>query len=288
MSKEHLFEPLYESQNGECAICEEPLPDRYGTRIDRIVPGKDGGKYELSNCRLICLPCDWEKEGNAPNSPHPMLAAAYRTYKMWQVMAGGMDRKIKAYSGDIKGTTASPYIDGYTLTELMELRDYYKGKEKEAKKRTNHTVRELPEWKGFMKDAPGCKEILAAKLLSEVDIRKAETVSALWKFYGFDPANAMRKGNKGRNPGLGNKRAGIYAALSISVCTRKASPYRRIYDGYKAKDVGHGGALLRTVKLWMSHLWATWRKFEGLPVTAPYANNHLGHTGFYDANEFGW
>jgi len=286
MSKEHLFDPLYEAQEGKCALCKEELTDKYYSRIDRIIPGRDGGKYELDNCQLICLPCDWKKEGNAPNSPYPMLAAAYRTYKMWQTMAGSMDRKIRAYTGDIAGTTASPYIDGYTLSELMELRDYYKGKEKESKTRTNHIVRELPEWDGFMKDAPGCAEILAAHLLSKVDIRKAETVSALWKFFGYDPGNAA--GVKGRNPGLGAERAPIYAALSISVCTRKASPYRRIYDTYKAKEISHGGSVKRVIKLWLSHLWATWREFEGLPVTAPYANNHLGHDGFYDAKEFGW
>ena len=209
MSKEHLYEPLFEKQEGKCAICGEELTEKYYTRIDRIIPGKNGGKYELENCQLIHLPCDWKKEGNAPNSPHPMLAAAYRTYKMWQTMAGAMDRKIRAYTGDIKGTTASPYIDGYPLTELMELRDYYKGKEKEAKTRTNHMVRELPEWKGFMKDAPGCKEILAAKLLSEVDIRKAETVSDFGRFYGFDKANAKNKVNNGINTVHAEKSSGI-------------------------------------------------------------------------------
>lgn len=286
MDKAYLYEPLLEAQDGLCALCGEELTERYYTRIDRIIPGREGGQYEIDNCQLICLECDWEKEGNAPNSQYPRIAAAYRTYKMWQDEGGRMDRKIRAYTGDIKGTTASPYVDDMTLSELEELRDYFKKQENAAAKRLSALVRETKEWEGFFKDAPGARETLAGYLLSKVNIEKADTVSSIWKFFGYDPGNAA--GQKGRNPGLGKERAVLYAALGISVCTRKASPYRRIYDSYKAKDVSHGGAVRRVIKLWLSHLWDTWRKFEGLPVTVPYANNHLGHDGFYDASEFGW
>jgi hypothetical protein len=285
-TKQRLYQELFERQNGLCASCDCELVDRYTTQIDRIIPGKDGGQYVIDNCRLICLPCDWKKEGNKPRSKYPELASAYRTYKMWQTMHGSMDRKIRAFTGDIAGTTRSPYIDGFTLQEIIDLKDYFKDQEKMSQKRVKHLVRETPEWIAFLKDAPGCAEILAAHLLSRVDIGKAENVSSLWRFFGFDPANAA--GQKGRNPGLGSERAPIYAALSISVCTRTDSEYRKIYDTYRGRDVSHGGALLRTIKLWLSHLWSAWREFEELPVTVPYANNHLGHDGFYDRKEFGW
>jgi len=205
---------------------------------------------------------------------------------MWQVEYGRMDRKIRAYTGDIAGTTASPYIDGLTLAELGDLRSYFKDQERAAKKRLSHLVRETPEWKAFLKDAPGCGEVLAGHLLSRVRIDIADTVSSLWKFFGYDPGNAA--GVKGRNPGLGKERAPFYASLSISVCTRKSSPYRKIYDSYKARDISHGGSVKRVIKLWISHLWATWREYEGLEVTEPYAINHLGHDGFYSPEEFGW
>jgi len=286
MNKSHLYDPLYEAQNGKCAICGEELTERYYTRIDRILRGEDGGKYELENCQLICLPCDWKKEDNKPNSPYPDIASAYRTYKMWQDEHGRIDRKIRAYTGDIKGTTASPYIDDFTMAELEELRDYFKKQEKATAKRVTQLVHKAPEWDAFMKDAPGCGEILAAHLLSRVRIEMTDTVSSLWKFFGYDPGNAA--GVKGRNPGLGKERAPFYAALGISVCTRKSSPYRKIYDSYKGKDISHGGAMRRVIKLWLSHLWATWREYAELPVSVPYANNHLGHDGFYDPKQFGW
>lgn len=284
MSKEHLFEHHMKAQDGQCAICGKELVDRYTTQIDRITPGKEGGSYTVENTRLICLECDWEKEGNAPNSPNPRLAAAYRTYKMWQVEAGRMDRKIRAYEGDIAGTTRSPYISDYTLEELRELESYFKSQEKDAAKRLQHLVREMPEWKGFMRDAPGLGEITAGMLLSRVRIDVAETVSCLWSFLGYAPPKDGEKYNPGKGKDF---KSPLYAALSISL-VRKTSPYRKIYDSYKAHDKKHGAALQRTIKLWLSHLWDTWRRYEGLPTTLPYANNHLGHDGFYDANEFGW
>lgn len=284
MSKEHLFEHHMEAQKGLCAECGQPLVDRYTTQIDRITPGKEGGAYTIENTRLICLECDWEKEGNAPNSPKPRLAATYRLYKMWQIEAGRMDRKIRAYQGNITGTTRSPYIDEFTLEELGELLTYFQQKEHDAALRLKRMVRTHAEWKGFMKDAPGLAEITAGMLLSRVRIDLAETVSCLWSFLGYAPPKDGEKYNPGKGKDF---KSALYAALSISL-TRHASPYRKIYDTYKARELKHGAALQRTIKLWLSHLWSVWREWEGLPVTAPYANNHLGHDGFYDAGEFGW
>lgn len=279
MAKEHLYEELFERQEGACAICNLELSDRYMTQIDRIIPGKEGGKYVLENCQLIHLKCDWEKEGNAPNSPHPELAAVYRTYKMWQDEHGRMDRKIRAYSGDLQGTTRSPYIDAYTLAELVAFRDVFEQRKKEAEKKLKGMVRGIPFTK-VITDAPGGGELVAAFLLSKVDIRKADTVSALWKYFGYDPTEKY-------NPGKGRMKSNLYAGLSITLI-RKDGPYRQDYDRFRSRDLGHGQALLRVIKLWLSHLWDQWRRFEGLPVSEPYAHAQLGHAGFVSAEMRGW
>ncbi len=38
----------------------------------------------------------------------------------------------------------------------------------------------------------------------------------------------------------------------------------------------------KMVKIFLSHLWATWRKMEGLPVTKPYAFSVLGHSDYIE------
>jgi hypothetical protein len=42
------------------------------------------------------------------------------------------------------------------------------------------------------------------------------------------------------------------------------------------------------IKMWLSHLWTTWRQIEGLETNAPYAHEKLGHNHNYTPQEFGW
>jgi hypothetical protein len=59
--------------------------------------------------------------------------------------------------------------------------------------------------------------------------------------------------------------------------------YLKYKDNVKQKhpdySAGHirNMALRWTIKLFLEHLWAVWRQLEGLPVTKPYALQHLGH-----------
>ena len=74
------------------------------------------------------------------------------------------------------------------------------------------------------------------------------------------------------------------------------SGYRRIYESFRRDDTefhptkvkengktkyndGHmyNRAVRKTVKIFMSHLWITWREMEGLEVKAPYVEKVLGH-----------
>ena len=289
-NKEHLYDALLATQDGNCAICSEPLTDRFYTQVDRIIRGEDGGKYVIDNCQLIHLACDWEKEGNAPNSRYPQLASAYRMYKLWQTEAGRADRMLRAFSGDVKGTTRSPYFNTDVVDELMSSLARFSALEKEYEKQVRKELKEIPTAK-ILLEGYGAGPMVIAHIMQKFDIHKGNTVSSLWKFFGYTPQDSA--GAKGRNPGRGQLRAPLYASLSISLI-RKDSPYRPTYDMHKARIAertgksGHGAALQRTIKLWLSHLWDTWRRAEGLVVTEPYANNHLGHDDFISAQDMGW
>jgi hypothetical protein len=41
----------------------------------------------------------------------------------------------------------------------------------------------------------------------------------------------------------------------------------------------------KMVKIFLSHLWATWRKMEGLTVTKPYVFSVLGHSDYIEPPE---
>jgi len=298
MTNNKLKEIHITKQNNECADCKKDLTElgQWGIRLDRIIPGKDKGKYIEENTRVICVDCDWKKEGNAPDSPKPHLRSAYERYKMFNQMKGDMERRVKAYSGQMKDTSKNAYIDP---TDLLFIIGMLEEEEKKAKKEVCTLVKEEPEWKGFMKGAPGMGELNAALLLSRIDISKSKHISSLWKFFGYDPTEKY-------NPGKGKLKAKLYAGLSISLIrkekkdektgeiTQKASPYRAMYDDYYSrksnkdpeKTIGDGGAKCRTIKMWLSHCWATWRAFARLTVSKPYM--HQNDDDYKKAVDYGW
>jgi hypothetical protein len=48
----------------------------------------------------------------------------------------------------------------------------------------------------------------------------------------------------------------------------------------------HKMAMKKTVKLFWSHIWETWRRIEGLPVRPPYAMEYLGHSTYSNPYDF--
>ena len=302
-NKQNLFDLCMARQDGKCALCGQPIVDRYHSELDRIVPGREGGKYVADNVRVICLECAWGREGNKPNSHYPSLAGAYRMYKRWQREAGAMDRKIRASVGDITGTSRSPYLDGYSLSRMADYQEQFEELEHEYEKRVLAELKLIPAF-SVLKKGYGAGPLVLAHIMSTFNITIGKCISAIWAFFGYTPEQSA--GAKGRNPGLGQLRSPLYASLSISLI-RMNSPYRPFYDATKARlearnkangkldkkgepFSGHTGALQRTIKLWLSHLWLTWRLVEGLPITEPYAQGPGGHdnNGYLKPEDFGW
>ena len=70
------------------------------------------------------------------------------------------------------------------------------------------------------------------------------------------------------------------------------SPYRVVYDQARAhyevrrpywtKAHQHMAAMRKMSKLFLSHLWQTWREAEGLSTRPPYALEYLEHSTFSD------
>ena len=286
----NVYDILHDQQEGKCALCNEPLTDRFHTHVDHIIRRKDNGSDDIENLRLICLPCDWEREGNAPNSQYPGLMTVYKMYKFWQTEKGRMEKKISACLGDTQGTTRSPYFDATTLTYMINGKESAEELEKMYEKEVRKELKTIPA-AVTLGEGWGAGPLVIAHIMSTFDIRKGDRVSSIWKFFGYTPEQSA--GAKGRNPGLGQLRAPLYASLSITLI-KTQSPYREFYLATRkrmednGRDKTHGPALQRTIKLWLSHLWDTWRRAEGLPVSEPYAISQLGHDGYISPQECGW
>jgi hypothetical protein len=148
-----------------------------------------------------------------------------------------------------------------------------------------------------MTEVKGVGDILAAKVISMIDIQRADTVSALWRYAGYGVVNGEReKPTKGEALHY-NKRLKTTCYLIGSSFLRSNSPYRQIYDSSKeyyetnrdwTKLHRHHAAMRKMIKVWLSHLWEVWRTLEGLPVRNIYAEDKLGHNHYISPQDYGW
>jgi hypothetical protein len=143
----------------------------------------------------------------------------------------------------------------------------------------------------------GIGPMLAAKVVSLVDIERANTVSALWRYAGFAVINGERERPvKGERLHY-NKRLKTACYLVALSFLRQGSPYRRIYDSAKeyyqanrdwTKGHIHMASLRKMTKVFLAHCWFYWRTLEGLPTRPLYVHEKLGHEHVHQATDFGW
>ena len=157
----------------------------------------------------------------------------------------------------------------------------------------------------YVSEVKGIGPMLAAKMIAMIDIGNSPTISALWRYSGYGVVNGERerpvKGEKLHY----NKRLKSTIYLIGGSFLKCGSPYRDIYDTSKefytrtkvnlpndepdwTKLHIHRSALRKMVKLFLSHLWVTWRQLEGLPISAPYVHAKLGHEHYHTPESFGW
>lgn len=212
-------------------------------------------------------------------------------------------------------------IDSTLLTSLGELKlmqAYEQQLDAEAVhlKLIEYELENYPVYREFLKPAKGCGPMMAAVILSEIDITKCNSISALWAYAGLDVVVTVdettgeiteegrcrkahhlapktytdRDGNIKQtrgitfNPFLKTKLIGVLGS-SFLKC---GGPYRTIYDNYKhrlehhpkwaerSKGHRHNAAIRYAVKEFLADLWTVWRQLEGLPVRPRYNEEKLG------------
>jgi len=139
------------------------------------------------------------------------------------------------------------------------------------------------------------------KVIGLIKIEKAPTISSLWKFCGFsvDDGKAPRS-KKGEKQTYNSRLRTMCWRLATSLMRARGTYYRYYLgekDKYQTRYVNeglvitkgkekegqiseghiHNQALRKMIKLFLSHLWLTWREAEGLPITSPYSIGVLNH-----------
>jgi transposase len=151
---------------------------------------------------------------------------------------------------------------------------------------------------GHLMALKGIGEVLAAKLVAPIEIERASTVSALWRYCGMGVVDGERERPTAGERLHYNKRLKVVVLLIAGSFMKVGSPYRRVYDSareyYDANRPDwpvvrrHRAAMRKMAKVFLAHLWERWRTLEGLPVREPYAHDRLNHEHLYGPEEFGW
>lgn len=150
----------------------------------------------------------------------------------------------------------------------------------------------------YLIEVKGVGPMLAAKLVSMIDIHICDTVSSLWRYCGQAVIDGKAERRvSGEKLHYNHRLKSIIFVLAGSFL-RCNSPYREIYD--RAKDFYtdnrkewtklhiHLASIRKMMKVFLQHLWLTWRKIEGLPTRNLYVEDYLGHTHIAEPHEFGW
>lgn len=193
----------------------------------------------------------------------------------YQKLRISLDNRIRA--GNYIESEHSVFKNHFTRFENLE---------KEMLKYIRDLLKAYEIWE-WLEEIKGVGPTIAGVIISEIDIHKADTVSALWRFCGLDviDGHAPRpvKGQKHTYNGfLRSKLLGVLGS-SFLKCN---SIYRDFYDNYKnrletkgwgkSKGHRHNAAIRYMIKMFLRDLYVAWRTLEGLPVREPYQEEYLG------------
>ncbi len=203
-----------------------------------------------------------------------------------------------------------------TDKDTEELHERIEDLEKFVDGKVAGLIKSHPAYPWFSKVKGIGKENIG-KVVAPIDINRADTISALWRFAGF----SVEDGKAPKRLKGGGKLH--YNSQLRSMCWRLGTSLLRargkFYDyylkekdkyGQKYENIGkrivpttslptkdkkryepedmiseghvHNQALRKMIKLFLACLWLEWRAAEGLPVREPYAIGQLKHDGFID------
>lgn len=188
--------------------------------------------------------------------------------------------------------------------------------ENQIKRSMDYWTESYPVAKILKDKVYGIGPVIAAGLVAHIDIHKARTAGAIWRYAGLDPTSKWEKGQKRPwNASLktlcwkvgqsfmkfsGNEKCFYgdlykkqkeflvkknldsgFKDLASSVVDTKSFKNKEVLSKYKSGILpdGHIDAMARrwTVKLFLSNFHELWCKVEGIECPKPYVMAHLGH-----------
>jgi hypothetical protein len=311
MDKE-IIKATIAPKQGNKSKAGAPLPSDYSlVDAHRVLDKVDGGTLHVDNVELLLPREHMEYHGNlrVRDEWGTRLKALMDDRSQALKLQLKINNQLLAYkrgTDDFSEETVE-VLESMLVAPTKWLRDIDKQVAKHLKESTDPLVK-------CLLGVPGCGPVTTAYLLVYVDLEKADSPSALWKYVGLHCASGDRyvKGEKGG----GNKtlRTVLYNT-ACSMMKLPGNPYREVYDQTKAKYANsdrivksrntqghlvevawkdakpshrHGAALRAIIKHFLADFWLMGRRARCLPERTLYAEQILHHDGIIKPESRGW
>ncbi len=214
-----------------------------------------------------------------------VIADSYMQAQKLRVAIGNRIFAVRSGSDD----------EGYGMELLRKWHERLSEIEKECVKYAKVYLKAHPTW-GWLKTIKGIGPTLAMKMLSCIDIEKADTISALWRYCGLAVIDGKaERPVKGEKLHYNKKLKTTMYLVGMSMLKARGA-FTKIYYNEKERQKQlhpelsdmhiHYRALRKMLKVFLGCLWLVWREEVGLPTRPPYAIEYLGHSTLYQPWEF--
>jgi hypothetical protein len=312
MSKTAMKTVIGPAQDNICELSGVPLTDNPSLLdADRIIERFKGGEYTVENTRVVTPRAHMARHGILRDRPEWMeqLKSIMDDRRQTMNLKQKMENQLLAYQR--MTDEANPDTIEF-LTDSLE----------PVKKRLAKIDRQVEK---HMKASPdplviaamgvkGVGAITLAGLSVYVDLEKAQSASALWKYVGIHAASHDRY-TKGESGGGNKTLRTMLWNMANSMVKNRNCPYRDVYDRTKERlavsekvtqsrntqgqliecawketkpSHRHGAALRAVMKHFLADYWFVGRELHGLSTKPLYVESQLGHKSIIQPQERQW
>lgn len=312
MSKRKMKQSIGAKQGGFCALSGAPMPmvpELVDT--DRIQEKFNGGIYEEENTRIVLPRAHMERHGILRDREHwhEILKSLLDDRAQTMRLMMKINNQLLAYQRRTDHMNAE--TEAFLMASMKPVNDRLNEIDKHIVKHMKATDDALIL---SALGVEGVGQITVAGLTVYIDLQKADSPSALWKYVGLHKASHERY-TKGEAGGGNKTLRTMLWNMANSMMKNRKCPYREVYDNTKIrlslsenlvktrntqgvliecawKDTKpshrHGAALRAMVKHFLADYWMVGRTLKGLPTRTLYVEEKLGHTGIIHPVERGW
>lgn len=314
MSKTALKQTIAPNQSNLCALSGVPISPHLAPELldtDRIIERFKGGEYTIDNTRIVTPRAHMERHGNLRDRPEWMdrLKSIMDDRRQMMKLLMKMNNQLLAYQRQTD--EANPETIEFLTDSMDPVKKRLAKIDRQAEKHIKTS--EDPLIQAAM-NVIGVGPMTVAGLTVYIDLEKAQSVSALWKYVGLHAASNDRY-TKGEAGGGNKTLRTILWNMANSMTKNRKCPYREVYDRTKDRLAAsekitksrnnqgqlvevawkdtmashrHGAALRAMMKHFLADYWFVGRELRGLDTRPLYVQEQLGHTGIISPKERGW